>query len=122
MEEGGSGPPSFLSKPAMEYLALIYAVSLLIAMLACLEFGRRYGLRKSGDESEAGATGKRIVEGAFFGLLSLLIAFTFAGAVSRFDNRRALIVEESNNIGTAYLRIDLMSADAQPRMRELFRD
>jgi len=105
----------------MEYLAVIYAVALLIAMLACLESGRRYGLKKK-DEPDTDTAGKKIVEGAFFGLLSLLIAFSFAGAVSRFDQRRALIIAESNNIGTAYLRVDLMSPDVQPRMRELFRN
>jgi len=105
----------------MEYLAVIYAVSLLITMLVCLELGRRYGLKKGKDESESAKAGKRIVEGAFFGLLSLLIAFSFSGAVSRFDHRRELIISESNDVGTAYLRVDLMSPEAQPRMRELFR-
>jgi hypothetical protein len=47
------------------------------------------------------------VEGAVFGLLGLLIAFTFSGAASRFDDRRALIVEEANDIGTAWLRVAL---------------
>jgi hypothetical protein len=32
-----------------------------------------------------------------------------------------LITEESNAIGTAYLRIDVMPADVQPEMRSLFR-
>src|SRR5215472_11411359 len=106
----------------MQYLAVIYAVSLLIAMLASLEVGRRYGRKKDKDESDSTTTGKRIVEGAFFGLLSLLIAFSFSGAVSRFDSRRALIIEEANDVGTAYRRVDLMAPDVQPRMRELFRN
>ena len=55
-------------------------------------------------------------------LLGLLIAFTFQGAASRFDGRRALIVEEANTIGTAWLRIDLLPVTAQPAMRELFRE
>jgi len=53
--------------------------------------------------------------------LGLLIAFTFQGASARFDTRRELIVQEANNIGTAWLRIDLLSAGEQPAMRELFR-
>lgn len=56
-----------------------------------------------------------------FGLLGLLIAFTFSGAASRFEDRRYLIAAEANAIGTAYLRIDLLPRDAQPEMRELFR-
>jgi hypothetical protein len=51
----------------------------------------------------------------------LLIAFTFSGAASRFDARRHLVVEEANAIGTAYLRLDLLPARAQPTLRESFR-
>ena len=61
------------------------------------------------------------VDGAVFALLGLLIAFTFAGASARFDTRRQLIVEATNHIGTAYLRLDLLPADAQPALRENFR-
>ena len=56
-----------------------------------------------------------------FALLGLLLAFSFSGAASRFEDRRHLITQETNAIGTAYLRIDLLPGDAQPEMRELFR-
>ena len=61
------------------------------------------------------------MEGAVYGLLGLLIAFTFSGAAERFAARRALVVQEANAIGTAYLRIDLLPEDAQPALRGLFR-
>ena len=61
------------------------------------------------------------VDGAVFALLGLLIAFTFSGASARFDTRRQLIVEETNDIGTAYLRLDLLAPDAQTALRESFR-
>jgi len=54
-------------------------------------------------------------------LLGLLIAFTFSGAASRFEDRRHLITTEANAIGTAYLRVDLLPADTQPEMKDLFR-
>lgn len=56
-----------------------------------------------------------------FGLLGLVLAFLFSGALTRFDARRALVVEEANDIGTAWLRVDLLPADSQPAMRDLFR-
>jgi hypothetical protein len=73
------------------------------------------------EDSGAAGEGVGAVDGAVFALLGLLIAFTFSGASSRFDTRRQLIVEETNDIGTAYLRLDLLPADLQPALRESFR-
>jgi len=57
-----------------------------------------------------------------FGLMGLLLAFSFSGAASRFDTRRELIGEEANVIDAAYLRLDLLPASAQPVLRQDFRD
>jgi len=62
------------------------------------------------------------MDGAAFALYGLLLAFTFSGAPARLDVRRQLIAEETNAIGTAYMRIDLLSPEAQPAMRQRFRD
>jgi hypothetical protein len=56
-----------------------------------------------------------------FALLGLMIAFSFSGALTRFDVRRAQAVDESNAVGTAWLRIDLLPAQAQPALRDTFR-
>ena len=61
------------------------------------------------------------MEGAVFALLGLLTAFAFSGAGARFDSRRALVVEEANHIGTAWLRLDLLPPETQPPLRDLFR-
>ena len=53
--------------------------------------------------------------------MGLLLAFTFSGAASRFEVRRQLIVQETNAIGTAYLRLDLLPPGDQPKLREYFR-
>ena len=94
---------------------------LFLGMLFFLGIGRRIGIRRMKEDTEAGAEGVGAVDGAVFALLGLLIAFTFSGASSRFDTRRQLIVEETNDIGTAYLRLDLLPAGAQPSLRESFR-
>jgi ABC-type glycerol-3-phosphate transport system permease component len=98
-----------------------FAVVLFVGMLLLFEAGRRIGVRMMRQPDQT-PSGVGAVEGAVFGLLGLLIAFTFSGAVSRFDDRRHLIVEEANDIGTAWLRLDLLPADTQPRLRQLFRD
>ncbi len=85
-------------------------------MLLLLELGRRYRLsRKDPVQSNA-------VEGAVFALFGLLLAFTFSGAVTRYDAHRQLLTQETNDIGTAYLRLDLLSPQTQPALHQLFRD
>ena len=101
--------------------ALRLAGGLFLAMFAMQEIGRRLGIRARREAGDGGASGTGVVEGAVFALLGLLIAFTFSGAASRFDERRKLIVEEANAIGTAYLRLDLLPAAAQADLQERFR-
>ena len=101
--------------------AFLLSLLLFFGILACLEIGHRIGRRRLEGAGEAARAGIGALEGAIFGLLGLLIAFTFSGAVSRFDSRRHLIVQEANIIGTAYLRVDVLPNAAQPALRENFR-
>jgi hypothetical protein len=101
--------------------ALLLAGGLFLAMLVMQEIGRWLGVRARRKAGDAGTSGTGVVDGAVFALLGLLIAFTFSGAASRFDDRRKLIVEEANAIGTAYLRLDLLPQAAQPDLRDSFR-
>lgn len=102
-------------------LIVMYVLGLLIAMFILLEIGRRASARRHAKEPEGMRPGITAMDGAVFGLLGLLLAFTFGGAVSRFDWRRQLVIQETNNIGTGYLRLDLLPASAQPALRESFR-
>src|SRR5678816_3372464 len=91
------------------------------AMLACGEIGRRIGSLRVARDPEGLAKGTGAAEAAVFGLLGLLIAFTFSGAASRFEERRHLVTQEANAIGLSLIRIDLLPDDAQPELRRLFR-
>ena len=102
-------------------VAALTALGLFGGVLLLLETGRRIGVRRIASDSEGARAGTGAVEGAVFGLMGLLIAFTFSGAAARFDTRRQLVTEEANNIGTAWLRLDLLPAGAQPALRESFR-
>jgi hypothetical protein len=97
------------------------AAALLFGMFLMLELGRRIGLKRRILDPESVTAGLTAMETAVFGLMGLLIAFTFSGAALRFDNRRSLIAEETNTIGTAYLRLSLLKPAAQARLREHFR-
>ena len=102
--------------------ALWFAGSLFVGMLVTQEIGRQIGLRRVRQEGDKFVAGTSVVDGAVFALLGLLIAFTFSSAASRFDHRRELIVEEANNIGTAYLRLNLLPPDAATHLRQSFRE
>ena len=102
-------------------VVLILVLALFAVMIAASEAGRRIGTARLARHSDGLAKGGGSADAATFALLGLLIAFTFSGAAARFQDRRDLIVDEANAIGTAYLRLDLLPSDVQPPLRELFR-
>ncbi len=105
-----------------EFLIMMFCICLFAGILIFLEAGRRIGRSRMLKNPSGFEKGTGAVEGAVFGLLGLIIAFTFSGAASRLESRRHLITSEANAIGTAYLRIDLLDQSSQPEMRKLFRE
>ena len=107
----------------MSYTAFasLVTLALFVGMVLLLEGCRRIGVRRMANDPKGAQAGTGAVDGAVFALRGLLIAFTFSGAAVRFDQRRSLIVQETNDIGTAYLRLDLLPPSAQPALRDLFR-
>ena len=101
-------------------LAAIVALFMFGGMFALLEIGYRIGRRRRLAEGKDIA-GLGTLEGGVFGLMGLLLAFSFSGAAGRFDDRRNMIVEEANDIGTAWLRLDLMPIESQPAIKDSFR-
>lgn len=99
----------------------IVGAGIFAAVLVLLELGRWLGIRSRARQGEKAGAGLGALEGGIFALMGLLVAFTFSGAATRFDIRRNLIVEEANDIGTAYLRVDLLPAETQPAIRDVFR-
>ncbi len=103
------------------YVSVLLAIALMLVMLACLEVGRRLGLGRVARDGDVASKGIGAIDGAVFGLLGLLVAFTFSGATARFDVRRELIVQEANAIGTAFLRLDLLQAADRAALRAAFK-
>ena len=56
-----------------------------------------------------------VLQAALLGVVGLLLAFGLSLAVERYQNRRAALVEETNAIGTTYLRAQLI---AEPQRTE----
>jgi hypothetical protein len=89
-------------------------------MVGFLYLGRWLGRRRLAAGEDA-ADGTGAVEAAVFALLGLLVAFSFSGAQTRLDGRRAMIVQEANAMGTAYLRLDLLPDADRPILKDRFR-
>lgn len=102
-------------------IMVLSALGLFVGMMALSEYGRRVGRATLARDPNGLSKGVGAAEGAVFALLGLMIAFTFSGAASRLQDRRELVTEEANMIGTAYLRIDVLPEDAQPEMRALMK-
>jgi len=89
-------------------LALIWGVS---------EVGWRLGQRGDGHSTNIGT-----LESATAGLLALIIGFTFAMALSRFEARRDAVVQEANAIGTTALRARLLPEPHRAETLKLLRE
>jgi hypothetical protein len=98
----------------------VVAIAIFAGVLVSLRAGRLLGEAAITRHGSIGSTIGSL-EAAVFALLGLLIAFTFSGALTRFDGRRAQVVQEANAIGTAWLRLDLLPAKAQPKLRQSFK-
>jgi len=72
------------------------------------EVGYRYGRRFAEWTRPEIHSHVATVEGALLGLLALLLGFAFAMAMTRFETRKQVVLEEVNNLETAYLRAHLL--------------
>jgi hypothetical protein len=95
----------------------IFLVSLAL-ILAASEAGRQLGVRAK----TRGGDNISTLEGAILGLLALMISFTFAMALSRFEARRDAVLEEANAIGTTALRARLLPAPHGAETLRLLRE
>jgi hypothetical protein len=90
----------------------VVGMALVVAFFVASEMGfaahGRFG-RKTGD---GGANDEAQVLATALLLLALLLGFTFSMALGRYDTRRQIVVQEANDIGTAWLRAGLVEAPA----------
>jgi hypothetical protein len=90
----------------------------LLLCLASFEIGFRLRRRSAAEEESALGT----LVGAGLGLLAFFLAFTFGIAAARFDQRRQLVLQEANAIGTAYLRTELVPEPHSSELRKILRE
>jgi len=108
----------FLYWASQWLIGLVFLGSMLGTSEAAFHFGR------AASRSTFEATKSQIsyVQGGILGVLGLLLGFTLAMAVSRFETRKELVVEESNAIGTSYLRAQLVPSPEGSEISSRLRD
>jgi hypothetical protein len=87
-----------------DYSLLQILVVSIIALLGAIEIGRWFGVRAK----PQGIGSVPTLEASILALLALMIGFTFAVALTRFEARREGVLNEANAIGTTALRARLL--------------
>jgi hypothetical protein len=93
---------------------------LLVVLFLALEIGFRAGLRQHRRRREEldKAEQSDVTLASVLALLGLMLAFTYAFSLSRYDLRKQANVDEANAIGTAFLRADLAPEPERSELRE----
>lgn len=98
-------------------------ISLLVALLLLFaeEVGFRLGRLGVQEKERVQKEDVSLVLGGIITLLSLMLGFTFALSESRYESRRELVIDESNAIGTTYLRSQTLPEPVASDVRNLLR-
>jgi hypothetical protein len=88
---------------------------LLVSLLVAAEIGFLLGRRARPDIDDRTRSQISTIQAAVLGMLALLLGFTFSLSTSRYEIRKQLVLEESNAIGTTFLRAQLLP---EPHRRE----
>ena len=100
-------------------VALTVLASMTLAYIAG-QLIRRWEIRRAQRrEHEVEHSQESYLVGSMLGLLALLLAFSFSMALDRHEERRHLVVQEANAIGTAYLRAQLLDEPHRSRLSQL---
>ena len=109
----------WLSGLSLTGVILFVLISLTLASLAGY-FVRRVELRRAARREEVVEHSQEsYLVGSMLGLLALLLAFSFSMALDRYEERRHLVVQEANAIGTAYLRAQMLDEPHRSRLSDL---
>jgi hypothetical protein len=93
---------------------VIFAAVILVG----LEIGYRLGLRRCVSQGDAGSEFGQLILTSLFGVLGLMLAFTFGSGITQHKARKQAVVVEANALGTAYLRAGLVPEPGRSELRE----
>lgn len=94
----------------------------LVLLIMSVELGYWIGLKAKIEMTQPMKDQISTIQTAILTIFTFLLGFTFAMALSRFDNRKQMVVKESNAIGTAVLRSQLLPENQRAKMNDLFKE
>jgi hypothetical protein len=111
------------------HLGLLF-LGLLLVLLLAAELGYRLGSRSRRNRAAKVAAGEQAAEkdsvgfvtAGMLGLLAFLLGVSLSMAQSRYDQRRDVVRDEANAIGTVWLRTGLLGEPKASAMREVMRE
>jgi hypothetical protein len=111
------------------HLGLLF-VGLLAVLLLAAELGFRLGSRSRARRAARVAAGEQAAEkdsvgfvtAGMLGLLAFLLGVSLSMAQSRYDQRRDVVRDEANAIGTVWLRTGFVAEPKGSEMRQVLRE
>ena len=99
----------------------IFALVALSMLLSC-EIGYQLGkhFQTQLDKDAPNSLGPMV--GGLLGMLAFVLAFTFSIASSQHSDRKQNVLDETNAVGTAYLRADLLAMPQRKKVKHLLRE
>jgi drug/metabolite transporter (DMT)-like permease len=102
-------------------LWVVFSVMVSMAILA-IEIGFLLGKKNKKHIQDEQSRPIATVVGAVLAMMAFVIAFTFGSANTRFDARKAALLDDVTAIQTAYLRANLTPEPHRTTVRSLLRD
>jgi hypothetical protein len=99
------------------YFVIVFPATLVALALGYL-YAYRYG--KTGSDKAGWAFG--LGQAAIFGLIALILGFSFSYAAGRFEARSALVVDEASSIWSTYLRAGFLPPKTAISFRKILVD
>lgn len=101
--------------------SVLIAITLLVLMVVSLKIGHKLGERSTAIKNcEPCKDQIATLLTSLLGMLALVLGFSFSIALERYGSRSEAVVEESNAIGTAYLRVSLLPQLEQAEVKAVF--
>lgn len=104
------------------FVTVLVFFFLLIIFEISVALGRYYGRRHISKNPDHKIEVVGVAESAVFGLLALLIAFTFSGAYDRFEHRKLHLLEEAHSYELAYEYVSVFPDKYQQTLQQGIRD